>query len=145
MRIEHDPDVAALKRDWLGARIVGAAGVLLIVVVAGLAIAALLSRPSSTPAPSPQAQAAARTREDIALCNAALASVQALGVLPGFAVRDGDRTMPGGAQGRYSCNARTDAAHYRVTFELACTRLGASNCIVPLEVDQDGISVYRRK
>ncbi len=148
MRIEHEPNIRALRRDWLGARIVGSIGVVLLVAAGGLAVLGLLSRqpvPQMTPAatiPAPQALAAARRREDVALCNGALAAVQTLGVLPAFAVRDGDETRPGGQQGRYSCNAKTDAARYVITFDLTCAHLGP--CIVPFEVTQDGTSIYRR-
>ncbi|MEI9991003.1 MAG: hypothetical protein WDM86_13285 [Rhizomicrobium sp.] len=150
MRIEHQPNMRALQRDWLAARIVGLAGLVLIAAVAGLATFDLVSpRPLPLPRPvvaSPQALAAARRQEDIALCDGALAAAQALGVVPTFAVRDGDQTRPGGAQGRYICGAKTDAAGYAITFDLACTHLGAGgNCIVPFAVTQNGTSIYRRQ
>ncbi len=147
MRIEHEPNIPGLQRDWLAARIVGIAGLLLILAITGLAIVDLLSQQPSPPPPaavSPQALAAARRQEDIALCDGALAAAQGLGVLPAFAVRDGDATRPGGVQGRYICNAKTDAAHYAIAFDLACPQLSA-HCIVPFEVTQDGTSLYRRK
>ncbi|MEJ0042851.1 MAG: hypothetical protein WDM81_11880 [Rhizomicrobium sp.] len=99
MRIEHQPNVTGLSRDWLGARIVGAAGLVLILAVAGLATLNLVSRQSVPPpsaVASPQALAAARRQEDVALCDAALAAAQGLGVVPSFAVRDGDMTSPVG-------------------------------------------------
>jgi len=150
MRIEHQPNLAALRRDWLGARIVGAAGLVLVAAVIALATLSLLSRPTALPTPpvpvalTPQALAAARRQEDIALCNEALAAAQGLGVLPAFAVRDGDETTPGTVQGRYTCHAKTDAAHYAIAFDLACMRLGQGHCVVPAEVTQDGTSIYRR-
>jgi len=150
MRIEHEPNMRALRRDWLGARIVGAVGLLLILAVAGLATLSLMSpqplppAPAQTALPSPQALAAARRQEDVALCDGALAAVQALGVLPAFAVRDGDETKPGGQQGRYVCNAKTDAARYVITFDLTCAHMGRGTCIVPYDVAQDGTSIYRR-
>ncbi|MEJ0027038.1 MAG: hypothetical protein WDN01_13505 [Rhizomicrobium sp.] len=149
MRIEHQPNVTGLKRDWLGARIVGAAGLVLILAVLGLATLNLVSRPPPSPpsaAVPPQALAAARRQEDIALCDAALAAAQGLGVVPSFAARDGDATRPGGIEGRYICGAKTDAARYAITFDLACTRLdAASACVVPSEVTLNGASIYRRK
>ena len=147
MRIEHESNLRSLQRDWLAAWIIGTLGLLLIAAVAVLATLDLLS-PRRLPQPvavSPQAVAAARRQEDIALCDGALTAAQKLGVLPAFAVREGDVTRPGGAQGRYVCGAKTDAAHYAVTFDLACTQLGRGNCIVPFDVTQDGTSIYRRK
>jgi hypothetical protein len=148
MRIEHQPNMRGLKRDWLGARAVLFAGSILIAAVIGLAALSLASRqPVPVPQaamPSPQALAAARRQEDIALCDGALAAVQTLGVLPAYAVRDGDETKPGGAEGRYICGAKTDAAHYAITFDLTCTHLGQGNCIAPFEVTQDGAAIYRR-
>lgn len=145
MRIEHSPNLPALRREWLVARIMWAVGGLLVIAIAGLiSIDLLAAGPPRPAAVSAQALAAARTQEDIAICNAALAAVQSLGILPTFAVRDGDQTKPGGKPGRYVCGAKTDAAHYTVTFDLACKRLGAAGCIVPQEVTQDGTSIYRR-
>ena len=148
MRIEHEPDMRALRRDWIGARIVGSVGLVLIAAIVGLAVLNLVSQqpspPPSVTIPAPQALDAARRQEDVALCNGALAAVQTLGVLPAFAVRDGDQTKPGGQQGRYSCNAKTDAARYVITFDLTCAHLGQGHCIVPFEVTQDGTSIYRR-
>ena len=149
MRIEHEPNLRALRRDWVGARVVGSIGLILVLAAAVLAVLGLMTRqPSPLPKPAatpPQALAAARQQEDVALCDGALAAAQTLGVLPSFAVRDGDATRPGGAQGRYICGAKTDAARYAITFDLACTHLGQGNCIVPVEVTQDGTSIYRRK
>ncbi len=149
MRIEHQPNVTGLSRDWLGARIVGAAGLVLILAVAGLATLNLVSRQSVPPpsaVASPQALAAARRQEDVALCDAALAAAQGLGVVPSFAVRDGDMTRPGGVEGRYICGAKTDAARYAITFDLACTRLDAGRkCVVPFAVTLNGASIYLRK
>jgi hypothetical protein len=144
MRIEHSPNLPALRREWRLALIVGAAGgILLLSVAALIAVDFLAATPPAPPrAPSISVQAA-RIQEDIAICDAALAAVQSLGILPAFAVRDGDETRPGGAPGRYVCGAKTDAARYTVTFDLTCKRLGAG-CIVPQEVTQDGTSIYRR-
>lgn len=148
MRIEHSPNLPALRREWLVAWIVGTVGGLLVLGVAGLlAVDLLTAGPPAAPPPaavSALPQAAARAQESIAICDAALAAVQKIGILPAYALRDGDETRPGGAPGRYVCGAKTDAAHYDVTFDLACRRLGGADCVVPQEVTQDGTSIYRR-
>lgn len=157
MRIEHVPNVKGLRRDWRAAQIIATAGGTAIVAMAALAIVGMLTAqpappvPATPPAAAPAAPsaapsvAAAREAEDAAICDAAVAAAQALGVLPGFAQRDGGHTRPGDRQGRYICGARTDAARYAIVFDLTCTRLGTPGCIVPIEVDLDGSPVYRRK
>jgi hypothetical protein len=140
-KIEHDPNMPALRREWLAARIVAAFGVLLLaLVVAGIVEDLWFAQPAVAPAAAPAAapNAEARRQEDIALCTAALASAQALGIVPGFAVRDGDETRTTNVQGRYICNAKTDAARYTIIFDLACRNLGQSNCIVPFQIVQQG-------
>jgi hypothetical protein len=149
MKIEHVPNVPALQRDWLAARVVGALGLVLVLAAVVLAAVALLSAhraPVTTaarPAQSPAELAQARRAEGIALCDAALAAAQKIGVVPGFAARTSDDTAPA-PQGRYICTAKTDASAYAITFDLACPRL-AANCILPYDVTQDGTSIYRRK
>lgn len=87
---------------------------------------------------------AARRAEDIAVCDTALGAAQKLGVVPNFAVRDGDRSASTGVQGRYVCNARTDAARYAVIFDIACTHLGDPRCLVLAAVTQNGTILYKR-
>jgi hypothetical protein len=156
MKIDHVPNIAALRRDWLAARIVAVLGGLLILTAAVFAGMALWSaRPPAPQAEAPAQQAAphptlspaqlaqAHRAEGIALCDAALAAAQKIGVVPGFAVRASDDTAPA-PQGRYTCAAKTDASSYAITFDLACPRL-ADGCIVPYAVTQDGAAVYQRK
>ncbi|HXC56746.1 MAG TPA: hypothetical protein VNU97_15720 [Rhizomicrobium sp.] len=144
----------ALRREWLAARIAAVFGGLLLIAVGVLMVMNELASPAPTAATPPPAAASAppadtaeaRRQEDIALCDAALATVQGLGLVPNFAVRDGDEARPAGVQGRYVCGARTDAAKYAITFDLACTHLGDAACIVPFAITQDGTRVlYQRK
>ena len=156
MKIEHVPNVPALQRDWLAARIVGVLGGLLIGAAAVLSAIALSSRPPPAapgmpaapmavqrPALSPAQIAQARRAEGTALCDAALATVQKSGLVPSFAVRTSDDTAAA-PQGRYTCTAKTDVSAYAITFDLACPKL-AETCILPYEIDQDGTRIYRRK
>ena len=154
MLLDHIPNVRALRREWLAARIVATIGGTLLIAVLGLIVAqnlAITSEPlppvptEIAPAPPQQDTAAARRAEDIALCDAALAAVQEQGLLPGFAVRDGDVAAPAQVQGRYVCRARTTAATYTIAFDLACTHLGQAGCIVPVTVAQDGGGVLYQK
>ncbi len=148
---DRDLDLRALKREWLVARIVaGFGGLLLGAVVTVLVVSAFQTadeapRDQPVQAEGPPADTAeARRQEDIALCDAALVSAQTLGIVPAFAVRDGDRSEPGGVEGRYVCHARTDAAKYAITFDLACTHLGDGKCIVPYTIAQNGTALYQR-
>lgn len=148
MYFEHDPNMPALRREWLGARIVGALGVVFIVAVAAFGI---YVRSQGLPvAPPPQAAApdnpAARRAEDIAICDAALAETQREGILPAYAKRDGDAAVTTSVQGRYICRAATEAARYAIVFDLGCTRLGEPNCIGLYTVEQEGGgTIYQRK
>jgi hypothetical protein len=149
---DREPNMRALKREWLVARIVGGFAVLLLIAVVTVLVVSAFQTPPEAPArPVPPAEATppadtaeARRQEDIALCDAALASAQTLGIVPAFATRDGDRSEPAGVQGRYLCHAKTDAAKYAITFDLACTHLGDNRCIVPVTIAQGGTVLYRR-
>ncbi len=153
--MQDQPNMRALRREWLGARIVAVFGALLVIAVLAVIAADWMAGNETPVLPSatrvvptqisPADTAAARRAEDIALCDAALAAVQGLGLVPGFAQRDGDSAAPTQTQGRYVCRAKTDAAKYTIAFDLACTRLGESGCIVPYSIAQDGGGVlYQR-
>jgi hypothetical protein len=147
---DSEPNIRALRREWLAARIMAGLGLLLLLAVVGVITATEMS--GTQPATAPPATAAApdtaeaRRAEDIALCDAALATAQGVGLVPGFATRDGNVAAPGDAQGRYVCRARTDAAKYTIAFDLACTHLGDAKCIVLYKIAQDGGGVlYQRR
>jgi hypothetical protein len=145
-----EPNIRALRREWLAARIMAALGALLLLAVVAVIVITEMSGTVAPPAPTATGPtpdtAEARRAEDIALCDAALATAQSVGLVPGFAARDGDVAAPGDAQGRYVCRARTDAAKYTIAFDLACTRLGDAKCIVLYKIAQDGGGVlYQRR
>ncbi|HWD26455.1 MAG TPA: hypothetical protein VG387_04775 [Rhizomicrobium sp.] len=156
MKIAHDPNVPALRRDWLAARIVGTAGALLILAAVVLAAVALWvpkktiapqapPAPSAArPAPSAAEVAQARRAEGTAICDSALAAAQKIGIVPGFAVRTSDDTAPA-PQGRYTCTAKTDVSAYAVTFDLGCPKQGGNCVVVPYTITQDGANIYQRK
>jgi hypothetical protein len=155
MKIEHVPNVPALRRDWLAARIVGTLGIVLILAVAVLSAVALWNAPRTTgtavpataaaqPALSPAQLAQARRAEGAALCDSALAAAQKIGVVPAFAARTSDDTAPA-PQGRYICTAKTDASAYAIAFDLACPKSGGNCVVLPYAVTQDGTSIYQRK
>ena len=158
MQQDHESNMPALRREWLAARILAVIAVLLLITVVGVIVAdtfladtaplPVASAPpvptEITPPPAADVQAA-RTAEDIALCDAALAAVQGQGLLPTFATRDGDTAEPTQVRGRYVCHAKTTAAKYTIAFDLACTRLGEAGCIVPFQIAQDRFGVlYQR-
>ena len=158
MQQDHESNMPALKREWLAARVVAVIAGLLLIVVLGVIVASTFSAenaplpvasappvPTETTPPPAADVAAARTAEDIALCDAALAAVQGQGLLPSFATRDGDTAEPTQVRGRYVCHAKTTAAKYSIAFDLACTRLGEASCIVPFQIAQDrGGVLYQR-
>ena len=150
---DPEPNLPALRREWLAARVMAVIGVLLLLAVAVLIGVSAFYGPPATPTATPVTAsppaapdtAQARRQEDIALCDAALATVQTLGLVPAFAARDGDSAAPGNVQGRYICHARTGAARYTLIFDLACTHLGDAKCIVPITISQDpGGVLYQR-
>ena len=163
MRIEHEPNMPGLRRDWLGARVIGIMGLAILLAAIALSIAGLwgapdtsvvstTSPPVSTATPSdtvvvPTTSAAdARRQENIALCTAALATAQQQGILPGFATLASDDTQNTDTQGRYICLAKTDASRYSIDFDLTCTNLSQGNCISLYLVSQAGGGVlYQRK
>jgi hypothetical protein len=158
MLIDHQPNMRALKREWLAARVMAVLALVLVGGVAAVQIAdnffgsapepgaVVPTEVTSPPVVLPLAPSVdARRAEDIALCDAALATVQAMGLLPGFATRDGDKAENTTVQGRYTCRAKTNAAKYSIAFDLACTRLGEDGCIVPYTVAQTGGAIlYQR-
>ncbi len=149
---DSEPNIRALRREWLAARLMAALGALLLLAVVAVIVMTEMSGTVAPPATAPTATAPApdtreaRRAEDIALCDAALGAAQSVGLVPGFAARDGDAAAPGDAQGRYVCRARTDAAKYTIAFDLACTHLGDAKCIVLYRIAQDGGGVlYQRR
>lgn len=166
MQIEHEPNMPALRREWLAARILAVIGGVLLLLVAGAIglsfwpdsapvaeTPAAAAPPTDATAPSGPATVIpsetaeqARRAEGIALCTAAVQAAQNLGIVPGYATRSSDDTIATGVQGRYICTAKTDSAKYAVSFDLACTQLGDANCIKLYSVSQDGGGVlYQRK
>jgi hypothetical protein len=152
MQTDHEEIVPAGRRGWLSAPVLGGLAVVLILVVVAVLVAGRFSAPppaastpAAAPAPSAPSSGQARRQEDIAVCDAALAAAQGLGVVPGFATRTSDATRPGGAQGRYVCSAKTDASQFDIMFDIACTKLGNPACIIPVTVSQNGAVVYHRK
>ena len=148
---DSEPNIRALRREWLAARVMAGLGLLLLLAVVGVIAMTEMSGTVTPPPAAPPATTAApdtaeaRRAENIALCDAALATAQGVGLVPGFATRDGDVAAPGDAQGRYVCRARTDAAKYTIAFDLACTHLGDAKCIVLYKIAQDGGGVlYQR-
>ena len=146
---EHDPNMPALRREWLGARLVAAFGVLFVGIVVAMIFVNnwLVSHPGvEVVAPAAAPDAEARRQADIALCTAALLNAQKLGIMPGFAERDGDSAEATNVTGRYVCGAKTDAAKYTIVFDLACRDLGQDNCLVPFQISQEGGGViYQRR
>jgi hypothetical protein len=149
---EDDSNIRALRREWLAARVVGALAGVLLLTLGVLAFAGWWQGPHNAETPVPRApsaaapgEAKARHEESVAICTAALATAQQLGLVPDFATLDGGDTTPAGVQGRYACAAKTDAAKYALTFDLTCTNLSAGNCIALYSITQDGGTViYRR-
>jgi hypothetical protein len=138
-------------RRWLSLVVFG---VLALVAVVAAGVFYFTAAPQQqTPPPSPSVRipvtpspsdVQARRDEDIAVCDAALASAQGSGLVPNFAKRDGDRTQPGDRQGRYSCNAKTDASRYTIVFDIACVHLGDPKCLVLVAIEQDGKTLYQK-
>jgi hypothetical protein len=143
---EHQPNVRALKREWLAARVMAVLAVVLLLALGAMAIMGWWQGPgpgASAPGSSP-ADTEARREEGVAICTTALTVVQNLGLVPHFATLDGGDTKTTNVQGRYICDAKTDVAKYSVTFDLTCTNLGALKCIAPYSVTQDGTVIYKR-
>jgi len=165
MRIEHEPNMPGLRREWLGARLVAIFGLLTLVLAATLLALGLWSAPQPAPvaatsAPPPASTATpsdtivvpttsaadARKQENIALCTAALGAAQKQGIVPGFATLASEDTQNTDVQGRYICLAKTDASKYSIDFDLTCTDLATGNCISLYNVSQAGGGVlYQRK
>lgn len=150
---DHDPNMPALRREWLAARIMAVLGVLLLVAVgAGLAMPFFADNdtPVAAVPESPSASAAddaeARRQEGIVLCDTALTAAQSFGLLPAFATRDGDEPKEGTARGHYICGAKTDAATYTIAFGMACTEMGNDKCIVLNTITMNGGTIlYQRR
>src|SRR3569832_1870995 len=144
MRIEHEPNMLDLRREWLVAREVGVIGpgtLLAMVVLVGSAYwpsgpspvavappaAPVAAPPTSSVVVPTTSMADARRQENIALCTAALGTAQKQGIVPAFAVLASEETQNTDVQGRYINLTKTKTARYSVDFDLTCTDLSTNN------------------
>ncbi len=149
---EDQTDIAALSREWLAARVV---------VIGGFAIAiavALYFAFRSAPAETPEAQAAAQTQQAAAtqeeaeasaehqLCRMELANAQNYGLIPQFGRLSDPNPQKTDIQGRYVCQAATQAAKYTIAADLVCRNLADPHCVALYSVTQDdGTVLYQRQ
>jgi hypothetical protein len=142
---EFDANMRGLRREWLAARIFSAVGALLLGAIIGLIVLVKVYGPAPVPA-GPAVTDAQRRADTIALCTAAVAAAQGLGILPAFARLASDEVQRNAIPGRYTCFARTDADKYQVTIDLMCKHLNDPKCITLIGVTQDGGGVlYQRR
>jgi len=142
--VERDVNMKGLQREWLAARIFAVLAILLVVAVT---VAALVLPPNSLPGVSADNSGAAEQRRaaSVALCSAALAVTQSVGIVPNFTRLASDVVQKTGVRGRYSCLAQTSAAKYLITFDLMCRNLADAKCIDLYSVVQDGTgALYQR-
>lgn len=151
---EHLPDIAALKREWLAARIVLIGGFTLAIAAgayAGIvwrgkvlqarqqAAAAIAQEQAATAAEQANAGAGAQ------LCRTALANAQNFGIVPAFAKLVQANPAETKTTGRYLCAAATDSSRFTVAADLVCRDLKNPQCVPLYSVTQNGGAVlYQR-
>ena len=149
---EDEPDMSALSREWLAARVVVIGGFIIAIAVA------LYFALWATPAPAPEQEAAAQTQQPNAsdqeaeagaehqLCRMELASAQNFGLIPQFGRLSDPNPQKTDVQGRYVCQAETQAAKYQIAADLVCRNLDDPRCVALYSVTQDnGTVLYQRQ
>ena len=140
--VDQEGNVAGLRREWLAALAFAIVGGVLVV---GIVVLAVLSPPKVV-SPPPERIEAIQRQMAMALCNAGLASAQGFALVPTFTKLASDLVRVGSVKGRYTCFAQTDAARYRITFDLMCRDLNKPKCVNLYSVTQDGGGViYQRR
>jgi len=151
---EHEPDIAALKREWMAARIVLIGGFALALAVgtyAGIVWrGSVLHARERAAAAIAQEQAAVTAEQSNAgagaqLCRMALANAQSFGIVPGFARLTQENPAETKKTGRYLCAAATDSSQFALAADLVCRDLKNPQCVSLYSVTQNGGAVlYQR-
>lgn len=101
--------------------------------------------PPAAPLENPAAEAERRAEAN-ALCTAALSTAKRFGIIPVYTELSGDVVERSETRGRYTCSGHTDAAKYRVTFDLMCKNIDDAKCIELYTVAQDRTGpIYQRR
>lgn len=151
---EYEPDIAALKREWMAARIVLIGGFALAIAAGAYAGIAwrgkVLQARQQAAAAIAQEQAATAAQQGNAgagaqLCHMALANAQGFGIVPGFARLAQADPAETKKTGRYLCAAATDSSQFTLAVDLVCRDLKNSQCVSLYSVTQNGGAVlYQR-
>lgn len=147
---EQQSDLAALKREWLVARIVLIGG--FAIAIAAGAYVGILWRNSILQARQQAATAIAQERAEEAaqkanaqaraqLCQAMLAGAQSAGIVPGFAKLARTDPVSTKTTGRYLCAAQTDSSKFTLAADLVCRDLKNPQCVSLYSVTQNGGAV----
>jgi hypothetical protein len=148
---EPEPDLRALRLEWIVARSVFALG---IIVSAAVFVWLDLNRPpvlvpvgsddagSAASDIAAQAGAASQGRQ---FCASTVAVAQAFGVVPSAASPDGTPQRTD-VQGRYVCVARNGQAQFTISVDLVCRDLADQHCFNLFTVTQgDGSVLFQRQ
>jgi len=132
---------SGLRREWAAALVFAVLGGALLITIV---IVAILSPPKVVAPPSAPT-AAVQRQVAAALCTAGLVAAQGFALVPAYTKLAGDLVQTGIVKGRYTCFAQTDAARYRITFDLMCRDLRKPKCVNLYSVMQDGGgTIYQR-
>lgn len=151
---EHAPDIAALKREWLGARIVLIVGFAIAIaagVYAGLVWRAeMRAADARAAAQIAQEQAAENAQQANAdavhkFCGVALTRAKAFGLVPSYTTLTSLSPKATQTTGRYLCEAATDSSKFSLIVDHVCADVKDPRCVELYSVTQDGKAVlYQR-
>ena len=152
---DEEQDLAALKREWLAARVVLVAGFALVlgygIYVAAEWRASVQHARQQAAAEVATQQAAVAQNEAAAdagaqLCKRALVTSQGFGIVPGYAKLTATEPQKTSVTGRYACPAATDSSNFILAVDLVCRDLANPHCTSLYSVTQNGNAVlYRRR
>lgn len=147
----EQPDLRALRREWMIGLTVVIGGFALAIAVAafltfGQKRAAVIPDQTQIAEQAPPREQYLAFDERTRICRTALANAKTVGVVPANGRLIDPTPRPTDRQGRYVCDASTGKAEYSLAADVVCADVGKAQCISLYSIAQDdGAVLYQRQ